>query len=170
MLRAGLFDGVDAVVSWHPGDRNAVSADSSLANTYTPDERAFADGIRTSFEVAPPPIESASQVMPMEHCVGGASTDTGDVSWRVPTVQMSAATWVPGTSAHSWQAVAAGGTQIGVKGMMVAAKTMALTTIDLLSDPAHVVKAREEFTRARGANFTYTPRLATRKPPLDYRK
>ena len=46
----------------------------------------------------------------------------GDVSWVVPTVQLYAATWVPGTVAHTWQATAAGGTSIGVKGMLVAAK------------------------------------------------
>jgi aminobenzoyl-glutamate utilization protein B len=77
---------------------------------------------------------------------------------------------VPGTSAHSWQATAAGGTTIGLKGMMVAAKTMALTAIDLLSDPAHVRQARAEFEKARGPNFKYTSRVGDRKPPLDYRK
>jgi aminobenzoyl-glutamate utilization protein B len=99
-----------------------------------------------------------------------ASTDMGDVSWRVPTVQLSAATWVPGTPAHSWQAVAAGGTSIGAKGMMVAAKTMALTTIDLFSDPTHITKAREEFDRRRGPTFVYQSRLDRAKPALDYRK
>ncbi len=65
---------------------------------------------------------------------------------------MGAATWVPGTPAHSWQAVAAGGTSIGKKGMMVAAKTLTLTAIDLLG-PALVAKAREEFLERRGADF-----------------
>ena len=102
--------------------------------------------------------------------VQSASTDMGDVSWRVPTVQLSAATWVPGTPAHSWQAVAAGGTDIGAKGMMVAAKTMTLTAMDLFTDPQHIVKARADFEKARGPNFKYTTRLAGRKPALDYRK
>jgi aminobenzoyl-glutamate utilization protein B len=92
------------------------------------------------------------------------------VSWRVPTVQLTAATWVPGTPAHSWQAVAAGGTSIGVKGMMVAAKSVALTAIDLFTDPSHIQKARAEFNQKRGPNFKYTTRLADRKPALDYRK
>jgi aminobenzoyl-glutamate utilization protein B len=99
-----------------------------------------------------------------------ASTDMGDVSWRVPTVQLSAATWVPGTPAHSWQAVAAGGTSIGAKGMLVAAKTMALTAMDLFTDPSHIQKARAEFDQRRGAGFVYSTRIGTRKPPLDYRK
>ncbi|MEN9730656.1 MAG: hypothetical protein RLZ91_1775 [Bacteroidota bacterium] len=49
---------------------------------------------------------------------GGGSTDVGDVSWVVPTVGLGTATWVPGTAAHSWQAVAAGGMTIGRKGML----------------------------------------------------
>jgi aminobenzoyl-glutamate utilization protein B len=102
--------------------------------------------------------------------VGTASTDMGDVSWRVPTVQMTAATWVPGTPAHSWQAVAAGGMSIGAKGMLVAAKTMALTTIDLITEPSHIQKARAEFEKVRGPEFRYSTRLADRKPALDYRK
>jgi len=117
-----------------------------------------------------PPIDSANTVFAPEPGVGGASTDLGDVSWRIPTVQVTAATWVPGTPAHSWQAVAAGGTSIGVKGMMVAAKSMALTAIDLFTDPAHIVKAREEFNQRRGPSFTYSTRLGDRKPALDYRK
>jgi aminobenzoyl-glutamate utilization protein B len=99
-----------------------------------------------------------------------ASSDMGDVSWKVPTVQLSTATWVPGTAAHSWQAVAAGGMSIGAKGMMVAAKTMTLTTMELFSDPSHLQKAHAEFDQRRGANFAYHTRLEGRKPPLDYRK
>ena len=63
------------------------------------------------------------------------STDVGDVSFTVPTVGLETATWVPGTPAHSWQAVAAGGTSIGIKGMLIAAKTLALTGMELLDNP-----------------------------------
>ncbi|HBQ40362.1 MAG TPA: amidohydrolase, partial [Halieaceae bacterium] len=73
------------------------------------------------------------------------STDVGDVSWVVPTTEMRAATWVPGTAPHTWQAIAAGGTDIGVKGMMVAAKTLALTAADLLQQPELLRAARSEF-------------------------
>jgi len=93
----------------------------------------------------------------------------GDVSFTVPTVGMGAATWVPGTPAHSWQAVAAGGTSIGNKGMMIAAKTLALTAINLFQDPSMVRKAKEEFLERRGADFKYIPLLGDRAPALDYR-
>ena len=51
---------------------------------------------------------------------------------------------------------------------MVAAKSMALTTVDLFTDPAHIQKARAEFDQKRGPNFVYKTRLADRKPALDY--
>jgi aminobenzoyl-glutamate utilization protein B len=127
---------------------------------YTPAERQFAETLRKSLEGDLPPIDSANQVFTPEPGIGGASTDLGDVSWRIPTVQLTAATWVPGTPAHSWQAVAAGGTSIGVKGMLVAAKSMALTAIDLFTDPSHLQQARAEFDKRRGPAFKYsdTPR------------
>jgi aminobenzoyl-glutamate utilization protein B len=83
---------------------------------------------------------------------------------------MTTATFVPGVPAHSWQATACAGGTIGVKGMIVAAKAMALTTMDLFSDPAHIQKAKAEFDEKRGPGFVYKTRLADRKPALDYRK
>ena len=139
--------------------------------TYTPAEVAFAERLQKTLIGPVPPVSEAATVVPFRgFAVQSASTDMGDVSWRVPTVQLSAATWVPGTPAHSWQAVAAGGMEIGAKGMMVAAKTMTLTTVDLFSDPQHIVKARAEFEKSRGPGFKYHTRLEGRKPALDYRK
>jgi aminobenzoyl-glutamate utilization protein B len=92
----------------------------------------------------------------------------GDVSYVVPTVGLSTATWVPGVPAHSWQAVACGGTDIGIKGMMVAAKTMALTAIDLYNNQILIDKATEEFKQQRG-NYQYKALLGDRKPALNYR-
>ena len=88
----------------------------------------------------------------------------------VPTAGLGTATWVPGTSAHSWQAVAAGGMSIGTKGMLLAAKTLTLTAIDLFSDPSHLDAARQEFDQRRGPDFEYRALLGDRPPPLDYRK
>jgi aminobenzoyl-glutamate utilization protein B len=138
--------------------------------TYSAEERAFAETIRKTLSGQMLPLGSEAEIQPMRDGLTYASTDMGDVSWTIPTVQLSAATWVPGTPAHSWQAVAAGGTSIGTKGMMVAAKTMTLTAIDLFLDPTHIRKAREEFDRKRGASFVYKSRLGRDKPPLDYRK
>ncbi|MES2795145.1 MAG: amidohydrolase [Bacteroidota bacterium] len=100
-----------------------------------------------------------------------ASTDVGDVSWVVPTAGLSIATWVPGVPAHSWQAVACDGMDIGFKGMLNAAKTIAMTGVNLFQNPALIQTAKEELYIARGSkSFTYKSLAGDRKPPLDYRK
>jgi aminobenzoyl-glutamate utilization protein B len=138
---------------------------------YSDEEKAFADQIAKSLGQEAADAQSAASINPyMTEANPSGSTDVGDVSFTVPTVGMSSATWVPGTPAHSWQAVAAGGTTIGTKGMMVAAKTLALTAIDLLKDEKHIQEAREEFLQRRGDNFKYVPLLGDREPALDYRK
>ncbi len=139
--------------------------------TYSSEEKIFADKIAISLGYQAVDIDQAVSIQPYK-TEGKAygSTDVGDVSFSVPTVGMRAATWVPGTPAHSWQAVAAGGTTIGNKGMMVAAKTIALTAIDLYKNVTLVEKAKTEFMERRGANFTYIPLLGDRSPALNYRQ
>ncbi len=137
---------------------------------YTAEEKAFAEKIQTSFTFKYPAVEEAEKVKPLkiESDAGGGSTDVGDVSYAVPTVGLRAATWAPGTPAHSWQAVACGGTEIGTKGMNVAAKTMAMTAIDLFSNPALIQQAKDEFVKQKG-NYKYEALLGNRKPALNYR-
>jgi aminobenzoyl-glutamate utilization protein B len=101
---------------------------------------------------------------------GLGSTDVGDVSWTVPTVGLRTATWVPGTSAHSWQATAAGGMSIGFKGMNVASQTLALAGRELFTSPDILARAQAEFQERRGADFRYRALLGDRAPALDYRK
>ena len=138
--------------------------------TYTASEQAFAEALRRTMPPGDmPPLGSEAKVQEPSRTVVSASTDMGDVSWNVPTVQLSAATFVPGTPGHSWQAVAAGGMTIGPKGMIVAAKSMALTTAELFVNPEHLVKARAEFVQRRG-DHTYRSRLEGIKPALDYRR
>lgn len=136
----------------------------------TDEERAFAEKIQETF-AAPSNLENTKMISPFRVSTRGTggSTDVGDVSWVVPTAGMRAATWVPGTSSHSWQAVAAGATSIGVKGMVLAAKTMALTAVDLLNDPQTLSLAKEELLSRRGQDFVYKPLIGERNPPLDYR-
>jgi len=99
--------------------------------------------------------------------VSHGSTDVADVSWHAPTVEFGTATWVLGTPAHSWQAVAQNGVGIGHKSLIFAAKVMAATAIDLLTNEDTLNKAREEH-RQRIGNKKYTsPIPPDHKPPLD---
>lgn len=137
--------------------------------TYSDSEKEFAVKIQKSLTGNIPALESTNEIAPYQIRDVVASTDVADVSWVAPTVGLSTATWVPGTPAHSWQAVAAGGTTIGFKGMMVAAKTMAFTAIDLFESPALIEESWKELRRKRGENFKYEALLGDRKPALNYR-
>lgn len=135
---------------------------------YTAEETAFAQELQKTLQ-KPAPLSSIEVVEDRQGQVRMGSTDVGDVSWVVPTSGLRAATWVPGTPAHSWQAVAAGGTSIGCKGMMVAARALAATAWDLYTSPALLEAARAEHQQ-RLAGHKYAPMLeAGQQPPLHYR-
>lgn len=138
--------------------------------TYTPEEMSFAEKIQETLSHPSRPLGSQQQIQPFVPGQGGASTDVGDISWVVPTGSVTVATWVPGTPSHSWQAVAAGGMSIGFKGMALAAKTLATTSIDIFTRPETVDEAHRELLASRGADFQYHSLVGTREPPLDYRK
>ncbi len=178
----GAALGTDTKVEWEitggvydllPNETLAKLIDANMravgGYTYTPEEKEFAEKIQKTFTSPPPPLSSTSTVSDVDLLSGG-STDVGDVSWVVPTAGLTTATWVPGTAAHSWQAVAAGGTSIGYKGMMMAAKTLALSIIDIYSNPTLVDTAWKEFRTRTGENFKYEALIGDRPPALDYRK
>ena len=137
--------------------------------SYSAKEQQFARDIRSSLISPRMSLGSQRDVQPFAigHTMG--STDVGDVSWLVPTVGFSTATWVPGTPAHSWQAVAAGGTSIGHKGTLLAAKVLAAAGQELFVNRRLIDDARRELLQRRGKDFKYSALLGDRLPPLDYR-
>ena len=137
---------------------------------YDRKEKKFAAEIYKTLRNPSLELESASEVQPYGFRKGKGSTDVGDVSWMVPTARLRIARWVPGTSAHTCQAVSAGGMSIGMKGMMNAAKVIAGTAVDLYNDPETIKNAKKELIERRGPKFNYYSLLGERKPPLDYRK
>jgi aminobenzoyl-glutamate utilization protein B len=137
---------------------------------YSAEEKGFAEKLRQTFALEGAlPLGSEEQIQAMESGSGGGSTDVGDVSWIVPTAQFNTATYVPGTPGHSWQAVACTGYSVGRKGMVVAAKTLALSGVDLLNDPKLIEAARADFNKRR-SGIDYRSRIpASQGPPLNYR-
>ena len=113
--------------------------------SYTDKELEFATEITKTLGLKQLNISFTEGIAPYtENARAYGSTDVGDVSFAVPTVGMGAATWVPGTPAHSWQAVAAGGTSIGTKGMMLAAKALSTMAIELFSNTDIITKAKKK--------------------------
>jgi aminobenzoyl-glutamate utilization protein B len=135
---------------------------------YSAEERKFADDLQKSLG-APVRRPGPEKVQTdKSEGTGSASTDAGDVSWVVPTGQFTTATFVPGVGAHTWQAAACAGSSIGRKGMVVAARTMAVAAVDLFENPAQLAAAKDAFqTRLAGRKWT-TRIPPSGKPPLDY--
>jgi aminobenzoyl-glutamate utilization protein B len=84
------------------------------------------------------PIRDRGDVLP-------GSTDVSDVSWITPTAQITTTTWALAIPGHSWAVTATGAMSIGHKGMIHAAKVMAITAADFIADPSLLEKARTEF-------------------------
>lgn len=137
---------------------------------YSADELAFAQKIYGSFTAPKRAIGSQAEIQPYSLSLGYGSTDVGDVSMAVPTVGAQIATWVPGTAAHSWQAVAAGGMSLGFKGADLAARALSSAAIRIYTDPELRAAAVAEFDERRGEDFEYEALLGDRAPPLDYRR
>ncbi|MBQ9474962.1 MAG: amidohydrolase [Bacteroidales bacterium] len=101
---------------------------------------------------------------------GGVSSDVGNVSQVAPLAKLIVSTNVNAGGSHSWQMTATGGTTIGTKGLLNAAKILYLTAMDLYNSPKDIQAIRKEYEEVRGKDFKFVPLMGDRKPPLDYNK
>jgi|TARA_B100001105_G_scaffold82683_1_gene65547 aminobenzoyl-glutamate utilization protein B len=136
---------------------------------YDKKEREFAEEIYKTLLNPSASIGDQEKILPYRAFHGYGSTDVGDVSWLVPTAGARIASWVPGTPGHSWQAVASGGTSIGLKGEKLAVQVLSDTAIEIYLDPSITEKAEKELLRKVGKDFNYSPLIGDRDPPLNYR-
>jgi aminobenzoyl-glutamate utilization protein B len=170
------YEVINGVYSILPNDVLGRVMDANLrrvgAPAWTADEMAFAEKLQKTLPGKNLPVLASAKEVRKYQFNGQkySSTDSGDVSWVTPLATLNTATWVPGTSAHTWQATAAGGMSIGLKGTVVAAKTLALTVAQLYTSPDVIQAAKGEFDKSRGPGFVYKPLVGDRPPPLDYRK
>lgn len=133
---------------------------------YTPEELAFAENIMK--EYGAPYKGIAGAIKPLEQTKpdpDGGSTDVGDVSWIVPQITLLATTAPYEAPWHSWIVVACGGMSIGHKGMLFAAKALALTMVDLYQQPDLRKQIREEFEQRRG-DQRWMPLVPEGPPPI----
>ncbi|MBB5695593.1 M20 family metallopeptidase [Muricoccus pecuniae] len=107
-------------------------------------------------------------IVPLENRGEGGvgSTDVGDVSWAVPTVQARGATCAIGTPFHSWQLTAQGKSPAAHKGMLHVAKVMAGTAVDAIRDPALIERAKAEFRERTGGKPYESPLPKDLSPPI----
>ncbi|GKS14847.1 glutamate carboxypeptidase [Paenibacillus chitinolyticus] len=124
---------------------------AALADTLPPDIRESA--LKRGEELGLPAGELLPagfvNVKPAPKTYGGGSTDVGDVSWITPVGQIITTCAPFGVQVHTWQATASFGSPIGLKGMHLASKLLALAAYELLTDGGVLLaEARAEFLRA----------------------
>ena len=185
-LMSGTSCEIDFITGCYDVLPNAVMSDllyEKMAEiddmTFTAQERAFAKELQASFpegsvrrgfdwmkesssaeldpaEMDDPLWERVLPHSPTPPLMGG-STEVADVSWITPTGQITTTCWPLGTPGHSWQTVASSGSTIGAKGMIFAAKAMALAGFDLLTEPDLLAGAKAEFEKARAGREYVSP-------------
>jgi aminobenzoyl-glutamate utilization protein B len=97
---------------------------------------------------------------------GNGSTDVGDVSWVVPTVQARGATCAVGTPFHSWQLTAQGKSPAAHKGLVHVAKVMAGTAIDAIRQPEVIARAKADLAARTKATPYVCPLPDDVHPPI----
>jgi aminobenzoyl-glutamate utilization protein B len=152
---------------------------------FTDDEKSYAREINESYPEEtkekllkmlelPPDVENRVRDEPLyeevfptvdESKINTGSTDVGDVSWITPLSMFSTTSFAAAAPGHNWGIAATCGMSIGHKGMIYAAKIMAFSAMDLLSDPEHLRRAREEFEKATKNRPYKTPLPDELKPP-----
>lgn len=174
---AAKIAGVESKVTVQTGDYellvNRTGASALQKNleilgpiNYTAEEIAFAKKIQ---EVqGGEQIGLDGKIHPLketqEHPTGG-STDVGDISWIVPEITLVATTAPPNTAWHGWSVVACGGMSIGHKGMLLAAKSLAMTMVDLFENEQLRKDVRAEFEQRRGGHV-YKAYIPDGPPPV----
>ena len=181
---AALMTGTTYEVTDISGDANIVSNDALGAlvqknleevggYTLSETERTFAVDLQRTLNIdSPPSLDQAHEVEPLRRPdpnAPAASTDVGDVSWVVPTIGFTTATFVPGVAPHTWQAASSAGMSIGQDGMVVASKVIAMTAVDLFTNSQFVSAAKADFARELAGRQYHSFIPEGQKPPFDYR-
>ena len=95
------------------------------------------------------------------------SSDVGDVSWKIPTIEARGAVYAIGTPGHSWQLTAQGMLPAAHKGLVHVSKVMAGTAVAALRDPGLVERAKADHQRRTGGRPYASPLPPGTEPPLD---
>ena len=181
-VEAKVYSGVSNLVGNRPLEEVMQREFDKLGPVpFDSDDDKFANEIRkslTSADIAasfqrigretPPDLVLCNFVAPLDRSNNGGegSTDVGDVSWVVPTVQARVATCAVGTPFHTWQTVAQGKMPAAHKGMVHAAKVMASTATALMQAPDVLVAARAVHDERQARTPYQCPIPQDVKPPI----
>lgn len=135
-----------------------TTEDQAFAKTVQYNIGAKEEGLPTTIPPLRPPAEKPES---------GGSDDIGDVSWVVPTITLMYPSNIPGLPGHNWANGIAMATPIAHKGVVVGAKAVAMTVVDLMTNPALLASMKDYFNNVQLKNEHYVPMLsASDKPPV----
>ncbi|HYX90969.1 MAG TPA: hypothetical protein VE782_05370, partial [Myxococcaceae bacterium] len=113
------------------------------------------------------PSGLATKVMPYTQKNGStASSDLAEVSAVIPVAELGVATRPLGTAAHHWAQTACAAHPIGYRGMLVAAKVLGASGVDLITDPKLVAAVRDEWKLQTGGKSYVSPLASDARPPV----
>jgi aminobenzoyl-glutamate utilization protein B len=139
--------------------------------SFTDADQEFARALQRSLDLEETGLDTEIQPLADEPLpVSGGSTDVAEVSHIAPTVGLSVTTAAADIPWHSWATSASHGTPGSVRGAMVAAKVIALTGVDVLTDVSLVERAHEFFTEAKGSEPYVSPIPVDQAPPVPMRE
>lgn len=127
--------------------------------------KALQATMKLTKEQAAKPMYADRVLDPAPPVAHGGSTDTADVSWVCPTVQMHIGNWIVGTPGHSWQSASQSKSTYGKRAMLYASKAVAGTILRLMESPELLAKAKEEHAEKIGDGYI-CPLPADVKPDL----
>ena len=140
-LGAPPYDDLDRA---RAAEFQATLSEEDIESSYRRSGMPYKTGVPLCNEIVPLDAKTAPMM---------GSTDVGDVSWAVPTVQARGSVYAIGTPGHSWQLTAQGKLPAAHKGMVHVAKVMAGTALDVLHDETLLARAKADHL----ARVTRTP-------------
>lgn len=167
-VKALVYTGLYDLLPNHPlAARMQVHLERIGVPAYSEEERAFAREIQQNFGVEPKGMASETLPLVDENTSMGFSTDVGDVSWNAPTMGCGMPTMPLGVAVHTWAATACHGMSIGLKGALQAARVLAWTGIDIMTDAELRKAARADFERRVSERPYVSPLSPEMKHPLE---
>ena len=140
---------------------------------WTAGDQAFAKAVQTENHLKLQPL--ADTVMPLmtptsgANAAAGASDDVGDITWTVPTTMVLFPSNVPNATGHNVLSAMAMATPIAHKGVVVGAKAVAMTVLDLVTTPELVAAAKDYFNNVQTKDQKYISMLSAEDQPAIHR-
>ena len=138
---------------WSEADQAFAKAVQAMAGQQQP------EGLRTQLQ---------QELQKAEQGMGGGSDDIAEVSWNIPTVRLNYPANIPGLTSHHWSSAIAMATPIAHQGANYGARVIALTAIDLLTDPQLLARAKQYFTDVTTKDLKWVSLIPPEtRPPVE---